>query len=275
MGAVPDDSATIARRALGLLDLTELGDEATADDVRRLCERAHGPHGDVAAVCVWPRFVPLAVAQLSSTGVRVATVTNFPSGAEPVDDVVAQTSRALAEGADEIDVVLPYAQFKAGYERAAMSLIATVRSTVPRGDGHLLKVILETGELADITLIGIAARLVIEHGADFLKTSTGKTPVSATLPATAVMLHAIKDLDPHVGLKPSGGIRTVADAAAYLDQADDVMGDGWVSPRTFRFGASGLLNALNSAIDDKVDGVGEVGGAEQPHAREVDRREEY
>src|SRR5262245_13794644 len=95
--------AEVAHRAIALLDLTELGEEATADDVRRLCDRAHAPHGNVAAVCVWPRYVALAVRELSGTGVRVATVTNFPSGDEPVPDVVQQTSHALEDGADEVD----------------------------------------------------------------------------------------------------------------------------------------------------------------------------
>jgi deoxyribose-phosphate aldolase len=244
-------NADVARRALALLDLTELGEEATADDVRRLCDRAHGTHGNVAAVCIWPRYVALAVRELAGTGVRIATVTNFPSGEEPVADVVEQTKLALADGADEIDVVLPYGQFKVGRSRAATSMIEAVRAAVPRTERYVLKVILETGELGDATLIGMAARLAIEHGANFIKTSTGKTPVSATLPATAVMLHAIKDLDPRVGLKPSGGIRTLADAESYLAQADEIMGPEWVSPRTFRFGASGLLSALSAVIEGR------------------------
>jgi deoxyribose-phosphate aldolase len=231
------DNAAIARRVLSLLDLTELGDQATDDDVRRLCGRAAGPDGLVAAVCVWPRFVSLARAELSGTAVRVATVTNFPSGAEPTPDVVAATEQALDAGADEIDVVLPYRQLAAGDVGAAESCIDAVRAAVPRDGQHLLKVILETGELVSPTAIDTAARLAIRGGADFIKTSTGKTAVSATLAATEVMLGAIKDMDPRVGLKPSGGIRTLADATAYLDQADRLMGPSWVGPRTFRFGA--------------------------------------
>ena len=242
------DDAIVARRAIGLLDLTELGDAATEDDVHVLCRRALGPDGEVAAVCVWPRSVTTARADLSGTPVRVATVTNFPSGAEPLADVLAQTEGALADGADEIDVVLPYRALAAGDERVVTSLLEAVRGLVPGDDGHRLKVILETGELGDRRLIEQAARLAITSGADFIKTSTGKTRVSATLEATAVMLAVISELGLPVGLKPSGGIRTVADARAYLAQADEVMGDGWVGPRTFRFGASGLLDALQAAI---------------------------
>lgn len=236
-----------ARRALGLLDLTELGDTATTDDVDRLCARALTPHGPVAAVCVWPRHVARARAALAGTGIRVATVVNFPRGDDPIDEVEALTRAALADGADEIDLVLPYRALLAGRADAASAMVVAVRSCVP----GVLKVILETGELPDEATIDRAARLAIRSGADFVKTSTGKTPVSATLAATAVMLAAIRDLDPMVGLKPSGGIRTVADAAAYLAQADEMMGPTWVSKATFRFGASGLLDALLGALDGR------------------------
>jgi deoxyribose-phosphate aldolase len=242
------DDAAVARRALGLLDLTELGDRATAEDVATLCERAVGPHGAVAAVCVWPRFVTQARDALEGTGVRIATVTNFPSGAEQLVDVLTQTTSALEDGADDLDVVLPYRQLASGDERTPAELVERVRAVVPSGDGQLLKVILETGELVEPALIDRAARLAIGAGADFVKTSTGKTSVSATLEATAIMLAAIKELDPRVGLKPSGGIRALADARAYLEQADAAMGPEWVSWRTFRFGASGLLDALVAAI---------------------------
>jgi len=241
--------AAVAARALALVDLTELGDAASADDVVRLCARADGPHGRVAAICTWPRFVALARRELEGTGVRVATVTGFPSGAEPVDHVVAQTVGALADGADEIDVVLPYRSVIEGDVAAARSLLDAVREVVPSGtSGHVLKVILETGELADPELVELAARTAIEAGADFVKTSTGKTRVSATLEATAVMLRVIRGSGRPVGLKPSGGIRTVNDAAAYLAQADAAMGPAWATPATFRFGASGLLDALEAAL---------------------------
>lgn len=242
------DPVAIARRAITLLDLTELGDAASDDDVISLCERATGPHGDVAAVCVWPRHVALAVERLWGTSVRIATVVNFPSGDEPVDDVVAMTRQALADGADEIDLVLPHHAFASGDDAAAAEMVDAVRAVVPH-DSHALKVILETGELVDPALIHRAAQLAVDHGADFIKTSTGKTPRSATLEATAVMLAVIHDTDRPVGLKPSGGIRTLDDATHYVLQADEVMGEGWATPTTFRFGASGLLTALLAAVE--------------------------
>ena len=247
----------LARRAISLLDLTELGDHATSDDVTRLCDRAVGPHGTVAAVCVWPRHVAHAVQHLAGTGVRVATVVNFPSGDEDAAAVVAQAQRALSDGADEIDLVLPYRAVIGGEPARAGAMVDAVRAAVPRGR-HTLKVILETGELADPTLIDAAAVLAVAHGADFIKTSTGKTAVSATPDATAIMLRVIHDAGRPVGLKPSGGIRTLADAQQYLEQADAVMGAGWATPQTFRFGASGLLTALEAACEG--DPTAEAGG---------------
>jgi deoxyribose-phosphate aldolase len=255
---VTNDSSSTAHRAIALLDLTELGDHATVDDVTALCTRAIGPHGKVAAVCVWPRHVAHAARQLAATGVRIATVVNFPSGNDDIDAVVELARAAQLDGADEIDLVLPYRAFLAGDHARGAAMISAVRQAVAAGSGKTLKVILETGELVDLAVIRAAAELAIRHGADFIKTSTGKTPVSATLGATQVMLQVIHDLDPAVGLKPSGGIRTLADAAAHLAQADTIMGPAWASPATFRFGASGLLTALEAAIDGDTTVTGKA-----------------
>ena len=244
-----DSSASTARRAIALVDLTELGDAATDADVTALCARAVGPHGAVAAVCVWPRHVALAARLLVDTGVRIATVVNFPSGDDHIDPVVELARSAQADGADEIDLVLPYRAFLAGRADDAAAMVTAVRGAVEAGEGRTLKVILETGELVDPAVIGAAAELAIRNGADFIKTSTGKTPISATLDATEVMLRTIHAVDPAVGLKPSGGIRTVAEAAAHLAQADRIMGPEWATAATFRFGASGLLTALEAAVD--------------------------
>lgn len=241
------DESSIARRALSLLDLTDLGERCTDDDVRRLCSRAVTPHGAVAAVCVWPRFVHTAVGALTGSGVKVATVVNFPSGDESLDDVVAATRSAIADGADEIDLVLPYRAFLAGDTGRVASVLDGVRDAVV--DPRCLKVILETGELGTTERIEAAARVAIEHGADFVKTSTGKTATSATPMAAAAMLRVIADSERPVGIKPSGGIRTVSDAATYLQLADQVMGESWATPDTFRLGASGLLDAILAVLD--------------------------
>lgn len=235
------DRAQIARRALHLLDLTELSDAASEADVVALCERADTPHGPVAAVCVWPRHVSVARERLRGGPIRIATVANFPSGDESVPRVISTIEQALADGAHEIDVVLPYHALEQGALEHVVTLLDAARATT--GDATL-KVILETGELGGESRIADAARLAIAHGADFVKTSTGKTATSASLEATRVMLDVIATTPWPVGLKPSGGIRTLDDAAAYLSQADSIMGPVWATTTTFRIGASSLLGAL-------------------------------
>jgi deoxyribose-phosphate aldolase len=241
-----------AKRVLALVDLTNLDDACTEADVDRLCERAHGPFGDVAAVCVWPRFVARAVQNLRGTQIAVATVVNFPSGDDDVSDVVALTERCVLDGADDIDVVLPYRSVLVGDVESAGAVLEAVRAAVP--STRHMKVILETGELVASDLITLAARLAIQRGADFIKTSTGKTSVSATPDSARIMLDVIADSIRPIGLKPSGGIRTLDDAVTYLDLADEIMGPTWVSTETFRFGASGLLDALEAELTETSDG---------------------
>ncbi|QCI64767.1 deoxyribose-phosphate aldolase [Phreatobacter stygius] len=235
-------SAPFAARAVALLDLTDLSNGLDEAGVETLCSRAVTRLGPVAAVCTWAGFVPQAKRLLKDTGVKVATVVNFPAGGTDVTQVADETRYALLDGADEIDLVLPWRALVKGDRETVGALIGAVRSAVP--STRLLKVILETGELTSPHLIREAARIAITTGADFIKTSTGKTTVSATPEAVQIMLEEIRAAPRSVGLKPSGGIRTVADAAAYLALADGIMGPAWASPRTFRFGASGLLDAL-------------------------------
>ncbi|HYF54737.1 MAG TPA: deoxyribose-phosphate aldolase [Salinarimonas sp.] len=237
----------LARRAIRLLDLTDLSDSPSDRSTDALCARALGPHGPVAAVCLWPQFVSRARRALEGSGVRIATVANFPRGDEDVERVVDAVEEALSDGADEIDLVMPYRAFLAGDEATARTMIAGVRDVV--GRKRPLKVILETGMLAQPAAIEAAARLAVAEGADFLKTSTGKTPVSATPEAAEILLGVIRGAGRPVGFKASGGIRTLDDAAVYLDLADRAMGPAWATPRTFRFGASGLLDALVAEIE--------------------------
>jgi len=237
--------ADLARRALALLDLTELGDSAADADVAALCARAKGGAGlpAVAAVCVWPRHVALARGLVGT--IPVATVVNFPTGADPLSDVVQETREALAAGADEIDLVLPYRDFLAGDLASAEVMVRTIRAAAK---GKVLKVILETGVYPSLEAIRAAADLAIAAGADFIKTSTGKVKTGATPEAARAMLEAIRDSGRAVGLKPSGGIRTLEDARAYLGLADAIMGPDWATPHSFRFGASGLHGALAAVI---------------------------
>lgn len=240
-------AAAFARRALPLLDLTDLSDACTEAAVDALCAKARA--GGVAAVCVWPHVVARAREALARTDVRVATVINFPAGGEDVARAVADTTAAIEDGADEIDLVMPYRAVLRGDTAPARAMIEAVRAVCDRG--RLLKVILETGTLACPEAITAASRLALSAGADFLKTSTGKSPVSATPEAARAMLEVIRDQSGSrsVGLKVSGGLRSLADAALYLDLADETMGPGWASPATFRLGASGLYLELAAALD--------------------------
>jgi len=244
----PTDPVAEARLALGLLDLTDLSDDGTAADIDDLCARA--VESNVAAVCIWPRFVPQAVRLLIDSSVRIATVVNFPAGGTDIAATVDETVGALADGADEIDVVLPYRALIGGDRELAGRLVAAVSELIER-PRRLLKVILETGELPDQATVALAARIAIESGADFIKTSTGKTPVSATPEAARTMLDVIRSTQHRVGLKPSGGIRDLAAASTYLELAREAMGPSWISPVTFRFGASGLRDALLAVIEGR------------------------
>jgi deoxyribose-phosphate aldolase len=240
----------LATRALRSLDLTDLTETCTDQAIDALCKKALDPRGPVAAVCVWPQFVKRAQENLKGSSVRIATVVNFPAGAEDIGRVTDDTQEALSDGANEIDLVLPYNAVRRGDLVAAKDMVDAVRELV---DGNrLLKVILETGELKDRKLIEAASLVAIEAGADFIKTSTGKTPVSATPDAAEIMLRAIKASGRPVGLKPSGGIRTLTDAKIYLDLADQIMGAGWATPQTFRIGASSVYDALIAAIEGRV-----------------------
>lgn len=249
---MPDASS--ARRIRALIDLTDLGSSCDAADVTRLCARAidHEPY--VPAVCVWPAFVAQAAELLRGSGVRVATVVNFPEGGTDIAAVLVETAGALADGADEIDLVLPYRALLAGDLAAARTMVDAVRAAVPRPG--TLKVILETGSYPSAHDIRVAADLAIASGSDFVKTSTGKTERSATLDAVRVLLEAIRDAGRRVGVKPSGGIRSLADAEAYLALSDDVMGAQWATAANFRFGASGLLDAVDALLDADAEVTG-------------------
>lgn len=235
-----------AAMGLACLDLTNLNDDCTEEDVFALCERALTPHGNTAAVCIWPQFVKAAASKLRTTGVRVATVVNFPSGMEAIEGVIDMTRQAVADGADEIDLVVPYPLLMEGQTHQITAATARVKEAAGQAR---VKTILETGVLGEAELIRAAAEEALEGGADFLKTSTGKVSVNATLQAARILLEAIRDSGDPVGLKPAGGIRTTEDAAAYLDLCAEIMGEDWVSPTTFRIGASGVLSAFLATLD--------------------------
>jgi deoxyribose-phosphate aldolase len=237
----------VARIALACLDLTSLNDNDGDAEVIALCQRASGAHGTPAALCVWPQLAATAVAH-APAGVRVAAVANFPDGSTDVQRALADTARIVQAGAHEVDVVLPYRALLAGDEAACSTLLRAVREGC---DGLTLKVILETGVLSDVHWMQRAARIALAEGADFLKTSSGKTAVSATPEAARVLLEAIaadERARTSVGFKAAGGIRTVADGARYIELVEEVLGPAALAPARFRIGASALLNDIQRVL---------------------------
>jgi deoxyribose-phosphate aldolase len=234
-----------ARLALKLLDLTSLSDSDNDQTVEHLSERAGTIDQHVAALCVMPGLVGHTAEALARRGlqgrVKVATVVNFPSGDEPAETVVERARTALTSGADEIDLVFPYRALIDGDEKTGYQLVSRCRQAC---SGSVLKVILETGELKTSELIRSACEIALAAGADFLKTSTGKVPVNATPSAATTMMETIRDSGRPTGFKASGGIRRLEEAAVYLDLARDILGEQWLRPERFRFGASSLLDDL-------------------------------
>jgi len=235
--------ASLAARALPLLDLTSLGEHDGDADIERLCRRAL-TYG-TAAVCIWPRFVPLAQDLLRGSGVRLATVANFPHGGDDIAAAAEECAAAAAAGAAEVDVVAPIAAIREGDIGMVSELVGACRSAASE---TTLKVILETGVLGQPSLIAAAARAAVMAGCDFLKTSTGRAEVGATLEAAAVLLAVIEEADGRVGFKAAGGIRTAQQAASYLYLAEQLLNPSWACPATFRFGASALLDDLLRAL---------------------------
>lgn len=219
-------------------------DDDTHERVEQLCKDASTPFGCTAAVCVYAQFVATAKKALHAQGtpqVKVATVVNFPHGRDNAAAAAHETREAVAAGADEIDVVLPYTRLIAGDEEACKELLVKVKAECPAD--VLLKVIIESGELKEPALIRRASELAIESGADFIKTSTGKVKVNATLAAAEIMLTTILDMGvkDSVGFKPAGGVKTASDAKAYLDLADRLLGADWADTRHFRCLSTCLL----------------------------------
>ena len=239
-----------ARLALACLDLTSLGDKDTEADIAQLCRRAQGPCGPVAAVCVWPRFAAFARGLLPKK-IAVAAVVNFPDGSTDVERALRETAQVVQAGAQEVDLVMPYAALMDGDAAAARQLLQSVRAACPE---LTLKVILETGVLGSDGLIAQAAGLGLDAGADFIKTSTGKTAISATPSAARVMLQAIaghSGADARAGFKASGGIRTVAEAGTYIALVQEILGSSALTPARFRIGASSLLDDIEAVLGGK------------------------
>jgi deoxyribose-phosphate aldolase len=241
--------AAEARRLIALTDLTSLGESDDAASVRTLSALARAAPVEPAAVCIFARWIPVAVEALQDTAIRVCAVANFPQGAAAPEAAAAETAAAVAAGAAEVDVVFPYRAMLAGDSGVGLALVRGCREAC--GERALLKVILETGQLLGAENIRRAAEVAISGGAQFLKTSTGKTQPGATPEAAAVLLEVIaaaRQRGHSIGFKASGGIRMIDDAQRYLTLYEQRFGADSASASGFRIGASGLFNELMAAV---------------------------
>jgi len=258
-----DSKVHALRLALSMIDLTTLEGQDTPGKVTQLCCKAghlHAAQPDlphVAAVCVYPTMVGVARRALAGHDIKVASVaTAFPSGMAPLAIKLEETRIAVEEGADEIDMVIARGAFLQGeYQRVFDEIVAIKEAC---GTAHL-KVILETGELGTLDRVRRASVLAIHAGADFIKTSTGKIQPAATMPVTLVMLQAIRDhyraTGRMVGMKPAGGIAKAKQAIQYLVMLRETLGEAWLTPVWFRFGASSLANDLLMQLEKQRTGV--------------------
>lgn len=249
--------------AIRCCDLTTLEGADSPGKIRQLASKAMRPAPDnpeiphVAALCIYPRLVRLAADSLAGSGVKVASVaSSFPSGQASLEARSAEVKQAVADGADEIDVVISRGAFLAGREDAVFDEVVEFKRAA--GDAHI-KVILETGELGSYDRVRRTSLLAMAAGADTIKTSTGKISPASTLPTAVVMAEAIRDFvdatGRKVGLKVAGGIRTSKDALRYLVIVKETLGDDWLTPDLFRIGASSLLNDILMQIDKQRTGL--------------------
>lgn len=257
-------------RAIECIDLTTLAGDDTPGRVERLCAKARNPlRADLVAalglkdyrlttgaVCVYPAMVASAVRALEGSGIPVASVaTGFPAGLTPMHERLAEIRYAVGEGAEEIDIVISRRHVLTGDWGALYEEVRKMRETC--GNAHM-KAILSTGELKTLTNVYKASMVSMMAGADFVKTSTGMEAVNATLPVSLVMVRAVRDFLEFTGyacgFKPAGGIRTAKDAIAWLILMKEELGNDWLMPDLFRFGASSLLGDLERQIEHTVTG---------------------
>jgi len=258
-------------KAISCMDLTTLSGDDTPGRVRRLCAKARNPvRPDLVAamgiaelklttgaVCVYHEMIAPAVEALSGTNIPVAAVsTGFPAGLTPHHLKVAEVEASVAAGAREIDIVISRRHVLTGDWTALYNEMAEYRAAC--GDAHV-KAILATGELGTLRNVARASWVCMMAGADFIKTSTGKEPINATLPVTLVMLRAIRDFHAltgfQIGYKPAGGISKAKDSLSYLALIKEELGDAWLTPALFRFGASSMLGDIERQLEHHVTGA--------------------
>jgi deoxyribose-phosphate aldolase len=261
--------AAFLLNAIRCMDLTTLAGDDTPDRVARLCAKARRPLADeivaglgleamprVGAVCVYPTMVPAAVRALGNSGIPVASVaTGFPAGLMPLDLRLAEIRYAVEMGAAEIDIVITRAHVFAGNWTALYDEVAAMREAC--GPAHM-KAILATGDLATLTHVYAASMVCMQAGADFIKTSTGKETVNATIPVSLTMLRALRDFGARtgqrIGFKPAGGMKTAKDAIAWQVLMAEELGRDWLEPDLFRLGASSMLGDIERQLSHHVTG---------------------
>ncbi len=268
-----DYQAAWLLKAITCIDLTTLAGDDTAERVRRLCAKARQPVAPalleamdmdpitVGAVCVYHDMVETAVEALHGTGIPVAAVsTGFPAGLSPFHLRLAEIGESVKAGAAEIDIVISRRHVLSGDWQALYDEMRAFREAC--GDAHV-KAILATGELGSLRNVARASLVCMMAGADFIKTSTGKENVNATLPVSLVMIRAIRDYQTRtgikVGYKPAGGISKAKDALVYLSLIKEELGDDWLDPHLFRFGASSLLGDIERQLEHHVSGAYSAG----------------
>ncbi len=255
-------------RAIQVIDLTTLQGDDTPGNVRRLCAKARQPvrtdllealgvHGlKTGAVCVYHNLVATAVEALAGSAIPVAAVsTGFPAGQTPHELKIQEIKASVADGAKEIDIVISRAHVLTGQWHALYNEVKSFRDAC--GEAHM-KAILATGELGTLRNVAMASQVCMMAGADFIKTSTGKEPINATLPVSLVMVRAIRDYHEQtgykVGFKPAGGIRSAKQSLEWLFLMKEELGDDWLQPTLFRIGASGLLSDIERQLEHFVTG---------------------
>lgn len=268
-----DHQAAWLLRAIECIDLTTLSGDDTADRVRRLCAKARQPvAADIleqlgvsdittGAICVYHDMVETAVSALSGSGIPVAAVsTGFPAGLSPFHLRIAEIEESVKAGASEIDIVISRRHVLSGNWQALYDEMRAFRAAC--GDAHV-KAILATGELGTLRNVARASLICMMAGADFIKTSTGKESVNATLPVSLVMIRTIRDYHDRtgyrVGYKPAGGISKAKDALVYLSLIKEELGDRWLHPDLFRFGASSLLGDIERQLEHHTTGAYSAG----------------
>lgn len=247
-----DSKVQALHLALSMIDLTTLEGKDSPGKVKQLCYKASHLHDsfpnlpNVAAICVYPTMVPVAKKALVGTGINIASVaTAFPSGMVDIKAKLDEVKLVVESGANEVDMVISRGKFLGGEYQYVYDEIAQVKECC--GEVHL-KVILETGELITLDNVRLASDIAMEAGADFIKTSTGKVSPAATPSVVLTMLEAIRDYKgktgKKIGMKPAGGISTAKQAIQFLVMIKETLGNDWLSPKLFRFGASSLANDL-------------------------------